>query len=56
MGMAVQSEVTSKGTIISSGSIFCWHVKAKNDLELWVYCSFSLPSGFNIYVMYFDIL
>ena len=41
MGMVVSSEVTSKDTIISSGSIFCWHMKAENDLELWVCCSFS---------------
>ena len=43
MGMVVQSEVTSTDIIISSGSFFCWHMKAENDLELWVCCSFSLP-------------
>ena len=43
MGMVVQSELTSKDTIISSGSIFCWHMKVENDMELWVCCSFSLP-------------
>ena len=43
MRMVMWSEVTSKDTIISSGSTFCWHMKAENDLELWVCCSFSLP-------------
>ena len=43
LGMVVQSEVTSKDTIISSGSIFCWHMKVENDLELSVCFSFSLP-------------
>ena len=41
--------MTSKDTIISSGSIFCWHVKTENDLELWVCCSFTLPLGFDIF-------
>ena len=35
MEMVVLSEVTSMDTIISSGSIFCWHLKVENDLELW---------------------
>ena len=41
MGMVVQSEVTSKDTIILSGSIFCWHMKAE---MIWSceHCSFSL--------------
>ena len=43
MGMVVLSEVTSRYTIISSGSIFFWYMKAENDLELWVCCSFSFP-------------
>ena len=43
MGIIVQSGVTSKDIIISSGSIICWHMKVENDLELWVCCSFSLP-------------
>ena len=33
IGMVVQSEMTSKDAITSSGSIFCWHMKVENDLE-----------------------
>ena len=36
MGMVVWREVASKDTILSPGSIFCWHMKEENDLELWV--------------------
>ena len=43
VGMVVKSEVTSADTIISSGSIFCWHMTVENNLELWVCCAFSLP-------------
>ena len=31
IGMVVQSEVTSKDTMISSSSIVCWRMKVDND-------------------------
>ena len=43
---SIESEVTSKDTIISSGSIFCWHMKVENALELWVCWSFIFPIRF----------
>ena len=51
IGMAVQSEVTSKDTTISSGSIVCWRMKEENDFELLVCCSFCLSYGFSISAM-----
>ena len=46
--------MTSKDTIISSGSIVCWHMKVENDFELLVCCSFCLPYGFSISAIYLD--
>ena len=39
--------------MISSGSIVCWHMEVENDFELLVCCSFCLPYGFSISVIYF---
>ena len=46
--------MTSKDTMISSGSIVCWHMKMENDSELLVCCYCCLPYGFSISAMYFD--
>ena len=54
IGMVVQSEVTSKDTMISSGSIVYWRMKVDNDYELLVCCPFCLPYGFSISAIYFD--
>ena len=50
----MKSEMTSKDTMISSGSIVCWRMKVENDFELLVCCSFCLPYGFSISAIYFD--
>ena len=46
--------MTSKDTMISSGSIVCLRMKVENDFELLVCCSFRLPYGSSISAIYFD--
>ena len=47
--------MTSKDTMISSGSIVCWRMKVENDFELLVCCSFVYHTVL-VFLQYISIL